>query len=93
MAAGLSAQDFSIIARTQVAITASLDHHELATYDGLLSLFWHHRTDSEHRGHQPTTVLFCGGALRPLKDLVEVEPTLEGGQGGAVGGDQHRGRL
>ena len=63
MEAAPPAQDFSIIARTQVAITASLDHHELATYDGMLSLFWHHRTESEHRDHQPTTVLFCGGAL------------------------------
>lgn len=47
-----------VIRHQQVDLGPTLVHHELYTWDGLLTLLW-------HRPEQPSTdaVLYCGGAL------------------------------
>lgn len=49
-----------VIGHRRVAITPELTHHEIYTWDGLLSLLWH---GPERAGH---VVLTCGGALGGL---------------------------
>lgn len=46
-----------VIAHQNVAVTPALRHFELATWEGLLTLFWHGNTEERH------VVLTCGGAL------------------------------
>ncbi|MPY95059.1 MAG: hypothetical protein GEV08_18965 [Acidimicrobiia bacterium] len=49
-----------VIGRQQVAVTDGLVHHELYTWDGLLTLLWHGPANPRH------VVLACGGALGGL---------------------------
>lgn len=49
-----------VIGRQQVSVTDALVHHELYTWDGLLTLLWHGPADGRH------VVLACGGALGGL---------------------------
>ena len=53
--------ELGILGRQHVAVTELLDHHEVYTFDGLLTLLWHHSP-------QPTdaAVLYCGGAMGGL---------------------------
>jgi alpha/beta superfamily hydrolase len=46
-----------VIARQDVAVTANLRHHELATWEGMLTLLWHGDPSARN------VVLTCGGAL------------------------------
>lgn len=65
-----------ILSHQQVAITERLDHHEFSTFDGLLTLLWHHGSDQAGAPRSPLprtdgcaaerAVLFCGGALGGL---------------------------
>jgi dienelactone hydrolase len=49
-----------VIGRQHVAITPDLTHHEVYTWDGLLTLLWHGPDQPRH------VVLACGGALGGL---------------------------
>jgi len=49
-----------VLAAQEVTITPGLDHIELFTMQGLLTLFWHGDHDAEH------VVLACGGAMGGL---------------------------
>lgn len=49
-----------VLAAQEVTITPGLDHLELFTMQGLLSLFWHGDHDAEH------VVVACGGAMGGL---------------------------
>jgi hypothetical protein len=50
--------ELGVLAHQHVAVTDDLAHHELYTWDGLLTLLW-------HRPAVPcdTAVLYCGGAM------------------------------
>jgi fermentation-respiration switch protein FrsA (DUF1100 family) len=50
--------ELGVLARQHVAVTDDLDHHELYTWDGLLTLLWHRPV-----AHCDTAVLYCGGAM------------------------------
>lgn len=52
-------EHIGLIGHQDVAVTERLDHYELFSWDGLLSLLWH------HDGNRPNAnaVLCCGGAL------------------------------
>ncbi len=47
-----------LIGHQQVRVADRLDHLELFSYDGLLTILWHHPDDGS-----PNAVLCCGGAL------------------------------
>ena len=47
--------ELGVLARQQVAVTDDLDHHELYTWDGLLTLLWHRPPEA-----CDTAVLYCG---------------------------------
>lgn len=49
-----------VIRSQHVAVTAELEHHEVVTGDGLLSVLWHHAEGGAQPG---AAVLCCGGAL------------------------------
>lgn len=49
-----------VIGSTHVAVTEQLEHHEVFSWDGLLTLLWHHAGDGTGAR---IAVLCCGGAL------------------------------
>ncbi len=49
--------NLGVIGHQHVQVTPTLVHHEIYTWEGLLTLLWHGPTDAEH------VVLACGGAL------------------------------
>lgn len=53
--------ELGLIGHQHVAVTDTLTHHELYSWDGLLTLLWH-----GDRGTNPAAVLFCGGAMGGL---------------------------
>lgn len=50
-------ETLGVIGHQSVAVTDALSHHELATWEGMLTLLWHGPSDAAH------VVLMCGGAL------------------------------
>ncbi|MEZ5265319.1 MAG: alpha/beta hydrolase [Acidimicrobiales bacterium] len=56
---GTPLEHIGLIGHQDVAVTDRLDHYELFSWDGLLTLLWHHDRNQPNRN----AVLCCGGAL------------------------------
>ena len=54
--------ELNVLGQQHVSITDALEHHEIYTFEGLLTLLWHRRPAIERRN----AVLFCGGAMGGL---------------------------